>query len=68
MFRVFNKIDDLEVVINTSDIVNVQDMGDHRLICTIYDEFEIKESINEIFIFNQDDIYNKFIPIKLSSS
>jgi len=49
MFRYFKNIDGYQIVIKTDAIIAVQDLGYHRLILTPFDEFEVQETLEEIF-------------------
>lgn len=72
-FRVFTKTDGLEIVIDIKNVTDVEDMGDCRIVRTIMDEYEIQDTIDDVFL-NDKPIYNKptrqtkFIPIELSSN
>lgn len=49
MYRYFTKTDGHEVVIDVNMIMAVEDMGDCRVIVTPYFEFEVIDSMYDIF-------------------
>ena len=58
MFRIYTKTDGLQVVINSNDLIGVEDVGSHRIIYTIIKEFNIIETVHEIF--KPESNVNKF--------
>ena len=55
MFRYFTKTDGLQVVINSTDIIGVEDMGEFRLILTPIADFEVIDTIQSIFLAKPND-------------
>ena len=49
MYRCFTKTDGLKVYIKPEDIIAYEEMEDHVLIITVIGDFEIINTIDEIF-------------------
>ena len=49
MYRYFTKTDGLKVYIKPEDIITYEEMEDHVLIITVIGDFEIINTIDEIF-------------------
>ena len=49
MYRYFTKTDGLKVYIKNDDIIAYEEMEDHVLIITVIGDFEIINTIDEIF-------------------
>lgn len=58
MFRIYTKTDGLQVVININDLIGIEDVGSYRIIYTIIKEFNITETVSEIFM--PESNVNKF--------
>lgn len=49
MYRYFTKTDGLKVYIKTEDILAYEEMEDHVLVITVIGDFEVINTIEEIF-------------------
>jgi hypothetical protein len=49
MYRYFKKTDGLTIVLDLSYVIGVEDMGDFRIILTPHFEFEVSDTIEDIF-------------------
>lgn len=49
MYRYFTKTDGLKVYIKPEDIIAYEEMEDHVLIITVIGDFEVVNTIEEIF-------------------
>ena len=49
MYRYFTKTDGLKVYIKPEDILGYEEMEDHVLVITVIGDFEIINTIDEIF-------------------
>ena len=49
MFKVLTDLEGFNIMIKADAITAVQDMGEFRLVLTPFDEFEVRETLSEIF-------------------
>ena len=58
MYRYFTKTDGLKVYIKNDDIIAYEEMEDHVLIITVIGDFEVINTIDEIFNKKKQDFSN----------
>ena len=58
MYRYFTKTDGLKIYIKNDDILGYEEMEDHVLIITVIGDFEVINTIDEIFNKKKQDFSN----------
>ena len=58
MYRYFTKTDGLKIYIKDEDIMGYEEMEDHVLIITVIGDFEVINTIDEIFNKKKQDFSN----------